>query len=615
MPAHNEAENIEKAVGDAAATLRALVGDRFELIVVDDASTDHTAALVEQLAKDESRIRLIPLDRNVGHGPALRTAWEAAVGTWVAHLDSDDEIPADQLALLWAQRADADLLLGVRTDRSSPPVRRFVTATLRQVARLAARRRLADANSPCKIVRRTALAPALDAMPTDAFAPSILLAVHVARAGGRIVELPVESRQRAHGRSSLVPTRLVVGSARALRDTVAAGVRGVAGPRTDDPERPLTVLTALQYYTPHRTGLTLHVHRLATRLVAAGHSITVVTARHDDAFPRRTSEKGIEIHRLWAPVTISRGMVMPFHPIAVWRQMARADVVLLHSPMLEIPIVAVLCRLRRCPLVITHHGDLVLPRSRRNQLIERSVMAGWRFGARRASALVAYSDDYLRASAYLSPFADRTTVIPPPIEIPAPRAERVAELRAAWGGGPVVGFIGRFVEEKRPDVALRALDVVRSRHPRAHLVFAGQHEIAYEDTWRRHADLVAERREQVTFLGVVHDPHDLADVYAACDVVILPSDTECFALAQVEAMLCGTPVVASDIDGARVPVTATGMGRLAPAGDPVAFGNAVNEVLADPDTYTRTAAEVGDALGLDTTISRYEQVLRDAARR
>ena len=614
MPAHNEADSIEKAVGDAAATLRALVGDRYELIIVDDASTDHTAALVGQLAADEARIRLIRLERNVGHGPALRTGWEAAGGIWIAHLDSDDEIPADQLALLWAQRERADLLLGVRTGRSSPPVRRLVSATLRQVARLAARRPLADANSPCKIVRRSALAPALDAMPPDAFAPSVLLAVHVARSGGRIVELPVESRLRAHGRSSLVPTRLVAGAAHSLRDTVAAGVHRLPGPWIIDPDRPLAVLSALQYYTPHRTGLTLHVHRLATRLVAAGHSVTVVTARHDDSSPRRTSEAGVEIRRLWAPVTISRGMVMPFHPVAMWREMARADVVLLHSPMLEIPIVAILCRLRRRPLVITHHGDLVLPSSRRNHLIERFVMAGWRFGARRASALVAYSDDYLRASAYLAPFTERTIVIPPPIEIPEPRAERVAELRAEWGGGPVIGFIGRFVEEKRPDVALRALDIVRSRHPGAHLVFAGQHDIAYEDTWRRHADLVADRSEHVSFLGVVHDPHDLADVYAACDVVILPSDTECFALVQVEAMLCGTPVVASDIGGARVPVTATGMGLLAPAGDPIAFGNAVNDVLADPDRFVHTPTEVRDALGLDTTIPRYERVLRDATR-
>jgi glycosyltransferase involved in cell wall biosynthesis len=378
-------------------------------------------------------------------------------------------------------------------------------------------------------------------------------------------------------------------------------------------DRPLAVLTALQYYAPHRTGLTMHVQRLATSLVSSGHSVTVVTARHDRTFPPHAVEDGVAVRRLWAPITISRGMVMPFHPVAMWRRMARADVVLAHSPMLEIPIVAVLCRLRRRPLVITHHGDLVLPRSRLNRIIEKFVMAGWRFGARRASTIVAYSDDYRRASSYLAPFDSRVVVIPPPIEIPVPRQDRVRQLRADWGDGPIIGFVGRFVEEKRPDVALLALDVVRRRHPDARLVFAGQYDIPYENTWSRHAHLVDERRGHVTLLGLLHDPQELADVYAACDVVVLPSDSECFALVQVEAMLCGTPVVASDIDGARVPVQATGMGRLAPAGDPLAFGEAVIEVLADPTAFARSAADVRSALALDTTIGRYEQVLRDAA--
>lgn len=616
MPAHNEAENIDKALRDAFEALRAIAPGAHEVIVVDDASTDDTADVLARVAIDEPTLRVIRLDHNQGHGPALRTGWEVATGTWVAHLDSDDEIPADELERLWAARDGADLVLGVRTGRSSPPVRRFVTATLRQVARVMARRRIADANSPCKIVRREVLADALAAMPSDAFAPSVLLAVHVARAGRPIVEIPVSTRVRVHGRSWLVPTRLIAGSARALRDTLGVGLgRRARRDRADDPDRPLSIVTALQYYAPHRTGLTLHVQRLAAGLAARGHAVTVVTARHDRSWPRRARESGVDVWRLWAPVTISRGMVMPFHPLAMWRAMSRADVVLLHSPMLEIPVVALLCRIRRRPLVITHHGDLVLPDSSLNRVIERIVTAGWRFGARRATTLIAYSDDYLRASRFLAPFASRSVVVPPPVAIPAPRPDRVAARRAEWGGGPIVGYVGRFVEEKRPDVALRALDVVRREHPNARLVFAGQHDIPYEDTWQRLAPLVAERREHVTFLGLVHDPHELADVYAACDVVVLPSDTECFALVQPEAMLCGTPVVASDIDGARVPVTATGMGRLAPAGDHEAFGAAILEVLADPTRFTRTPAEVRDALGLDTTVTRYEQVLRDAARR
>lgn len=371
----------------------------------------------------------------------------------------------------------------------------------------------------------------------------------------------------------------------------------------------MRVLTALQYYAPHRTGLTLHAQRLAEALVGRGHEVTVVAARHDPSRPAEAVERGVRVRRLWAPITISRGMVMPLYPLSMWREIGRADVVLLHSPMLEIPLVALLCRLRGRRLVITHHGDLVLPTGRLNRVIERIVFAGWRFGARRAARLVAYSDDYLRASRFLSPFADRTTVIVPPIDIPEPRPDRVAALRREWGGGPVIGFIGRFVDEKRPDVAIHALDRVRAEHPTARLVFAGQYDIPYERTWDRHRPLVERNRDHLTFLGLIDDPVELANVYAACDVIVLPSDTECFALVQVEAMLCGTPVVASDIDGARVPVTKTGMGLLAPAGDADAFGRALLDVIAEPDRFRRTAEELERALSLNSTFDEYERVL------
>lgn len=225
MPAHNEFAGIESAVVDAVAVLRSLAGDDVECIIVDDASTDGTGAVLDRLAADEPVVRVVHLTQNVGHGPALRTGWDLACGEWVAHLDSDDEIPADQLGLLWTQREGADLVLGVRTGRESTPSRRFVTATLRAVAHASARRRLADANSPCKIVHGSALRRALGSIPGDAFAPSVLLAVRVARTGGVIREVPVATRPRAHGRSWLVPTRLAKGAIRSFRDTVSAGVK------------------------------------------------------------------------------------------------------------------------------------------------------------------------------------------------------------------------------------------------------------------------------------------------------------------------------------------------------------------------------------------------------
>src|SRR5690606_19394104 len=106
---------------------------------------------------------------------------------------------------------------------------------------------------------------------------------------------------------------------------------------------------------------------------------------------------------------------------------------------------------------------------------------------------------------YLQPYMEKVRVINPPILIPDPDAERVAELRERWSqeGNPIIGFAGRFVNEKRPDLAIQALETIRQQYPKVRLVFAGNHEIPYEDTWERSQNLVKRFNEHLIFLGEI----------------------------------------------------------------------------------------------------------------
>lgn len=108
IPAFNAQDTIDEAVGSALAqTLREI-----EVIVVDDASTDATAARVAELARAEPRLRLLRHPKNRGAGASRNTGLDAARGQWVAPVDADDALEPERFERLCAEAeaADADLI-------------------------------------------------------------------------------------------------------------------------------------------------------------------------------------------------------------------------------------------------------------------------------------------------------------------------------------------------------------------------------------------------------------------------------------------------------------------------------------------------------------------------
>ena len=98
--------------------------------------------------------------------------------------------------------------------------------------------------------------------------------------------------------------------------------------------------------------------------------------------------------------------------------------------------------------------------------------------------------------------------------------------------------------------------------PNVKFAYAGDHKVVYEDFFDRWRAPMEANREHLIMMGLITDPQKLANFYGMCDVFALPSRTDCFPSVQIEALLCGTPVVATDIPGAREVVRVTEMGTL-----------------------------------------------------
>ncbi len=94
----------------------------------------------------------------------------------------------------------------------------------------------------------------------------------------------------------------------------------------------------------------------------------------------------------------------------------------------------------------------------------------------------------------------------------------------------------------------------------------------------------------------------------------LLNNTESFGLVQVEAFLCGPPVVATDLPGVRQPVRMTGMGEIVPIADAAGLAEGIVKVLKDRAGYVRPRAEIVDIFSMARTTEAYERLFGDKCR-
>jgi len=220
MPVYNEAVGIADVIADIVAHVLDRVPGSY-LIIVDDCSTDGTAAVLRRLAGEDHRIQVIVNETNLGHGRSVRRAIDASSGSWIFHLDSDGQVDVSEFGLLWAHRDNSDLIAGVRVTRHDPLHRLVLTRVTRTMVSALARTWVRDANVPFKMIRRDLWEHLEPNIPPTAFAPSIMIVLGAHRSGARVTELETTHLARVHGRSTLRLGRL----ARAVRTSAAETLR------------------------------------------------------------------------------------------------------------------------------------------------------------------------------------------------------------------------------------------------------------------------------------------------------------------------------------------------------------------------------------------------------
>jgi glycosyltransferase involved in cell wall biosynthesis len=213
LPCFNEQANVADAVRAATAAARVHAVE-FEVIVVDDGSTDDTARIAARLADEDRRVRLLVHPSNRGYGGAVRTGLRAARMPWVLLTDSDLQFDLSELAAFVPLASEADLVAGWRIARQDPPHRRLNAAAWNWLMHRNFDVPVRDVDCAFKLIRRDLL----EQIPLTSGGAMISteLVVRAVAAGAIVREVGVRHLPRVAGEQSGASPRVVIKAFREL---------------------------------------------------------------------------------------------------------------------------------------------------------------------------------------------------------------------------------------------------------------------------------------------------------------------------------------------------------------------------------------------------------------
>jgi len=199
FPAYNDWGTIASMVTLAHHVARELTDD-FEVIVVNDASPDHVALILQELERlYPATFRSVTHPSNRGYGGALRSGFAAATKDFVFYTDGDAQYDVRELARLWEKRDGVDLVNGYKIRRSDPVYRAVVGRLYHHFTRLVFRLPIRDVDCDFRLIRRTVFEHVR--LTVDSGLICVELMARIAGGRYRIAQVPVHHYHRAHGKS------------------------------------------------------------------------------------------------------------------------------------------------------------------------------------------------------------------------------------------------------------------------------------------------------------------------------------------------------------------------------------------------------------------------------
>ena len=199
IPCYNDAMSIGKMVRDVRESLVASVSD-FEIIVVNDGSSDNSLEVLQELQKEITELRIVNHEVNRGYGGALLSGIAASTKQWVFYTDGDAQYDAREISrCIDAVTETSDIIQGFKIGRGDPFHRRLIGRVYHHSVRLLFRLPVRDTDCDFRLMRKSILDKFRLQSTTGVICVEMMHAFN--RVNARFIEVGVSHYHRPHGKS------------------------------------------------------------------------------------------------------------------------------------------------------------------------------------------------------------------------------------------------------------------------------------------------------------------------------------------------------------------------------------------------------------------------------
>lgn len=208
FPAYNDGGTIASMVLSAILVLQSLTDD-YEVIVVNDGSSDYTREILDELERRYQAVRIVHHEKNRGYGGALRTGFSEASKEFVFYTDGDAQYDVRDLPALWKEMDDGvDMVQGYKMGRSDPLHRVIIGRVYHWMANLAFGLHLKDVDCDFRLMRRSIFDKVQ--LKSDSGVICVEMMKKIKDGGFQINEVPVHHYHRAYGQSQFFNFRRIL---------------------------------------------------------------------------------------------------------------------------------------------------------------------------------------------------------------------------------------------------------------------------------------------------------------------------------------------------------------------------------------------------------------------